>query len=72
MMFTQVMLPAGATQERTLEVLRRSSALPRRRVRGGPGAVHRGRLQLRRQGQNMGIGFVRLKDWDERKRPDRT
>ena len=32
--------------------------------------VHRAGLQLRRHGQNTGMAFVKLKDWDERKRPE--
>ena len=70
-MFTQVMLPAGATQERTLEVL---------------GKVERHFLEDEKDnvrsiftvagfsfggsGQNMGIGFVHLNDWSERRGAD--
>ena len=66
-LFSQIVLPAGATQERTLAVLRE---------------VERHYLQEQKQnvealftvagfsfsgsGQNAGIAFVRLKDWKER------
>ena len=49
-LFAQVQLPAGATHERTLEVLRAGRApLPRGREGHRRSRLHRRRLQLRRQ-----------------------
>ncbi len=48
-LFAQVQAPAGATQERTEEVMQQDgAALPREREGRGRVAVHRARLQLRR------------------------
>jgi multidrug efflux pump len=69
-MFTQVVLPAGATQERTLETLRKVEKHflvdEKETVRAlftVAGFSFSGR------GQNMGIGFVNLQHWDERTAP---
>ncbi|MCB1957936.1 MAG: efflux RND transporter permease subunit, partial [Rhodocyclaceae bacterium] len=69
-MFTQVILPSGATQERTLETLRKVEhqflVEEKETVRAlftVAGFSFAGR------GQNMGIGFVNLKPWDERQAP---
>jgi len=69
-MFTQVVLPAGATQERTLETLRKVEKHflvdEKETVRAlftVAGFSFAGR------GQNMGIGFVNLQPWDERTEP---
>ena len=69
-MFTQVVLPAGATQERTLETLRKVEKHflvdEKETVRAlftVAGFSFSGR------GQNMGIGFVNLQPWDARTAP---
>ncbi len=64
-----IQLPAGATQERTLEVLSQVEqhflALPEvEHVVGVAGFSFFGR------GQNAAIAFVRLKSWDQRPDPD--
>ncbi|MCB1051880.1 MAG: efflux RND transporter permease subunit [Acidobacteria bacterium] len=70
-LFAQAILPAGATTERTLEVVKQmenhfmteqKEAI--RSVFSVTGFSFGGR------GQNMAIAFVRLKDWDERNQPD--
>ncbi|EGV20435.1 efflux RND transporter permease subunit [Thiocapsa marina] len=70
-LITQVMLPAGATRERTLEVLRE---VERHFLEDESEAVQElitvAGFSFAGQGQNMAFGFVRMKDWDERKRPD--
>ncbi|MGE5155791.1 MAG: efflux RND transporter permease subunit [Bdellovibrio bacteriovorus] len=70
-MFTQVMLPAGATQERTLEVLRK---VEEHFLEGEKETVRAlftvAGFSFGGSGQNMGIGFVNLRHWDERQRPD--
>ena len=59
-LFAMVSAPAGATQERTLQVGREArAALPRRTRRTRSSGVHRAGLQLRRPGQNTGMAFVK-------------
>ncbi len=69
-MFNQVMLPAGATQERTLEVLRK---VERHFLEDEKDTVKAlftvAGFSFGGSGQNMGIGFVNLKGWDERQGP---
>jgi multidrug efflux pump len=69
-MFTQIMLPAGATQERTVEVLKKvehqflvNEKDSVRSIFAAAGFSFGG------QGQNMGLGFVGMKDWDARHAP---
>lgn len=66
-LFTQVMLPAGATQERTLETLDKMEA----HFRDNEGDLVQSvftvaGFSFAGAGQNAGLGFIRLKDWDER------
>ena len=68
-LFTQVQLPPGATQERTdaalLQVQKHflnDPAVNSLFTVSGFGFAG--------SGQNMGLGFVQLKPWDERNRPD--
>ena len=69
-MFNQVMLPAGATQERTLEVLKK---VERHYLENEKDTVRAlftvAGFSFGGLGQNMGIGFVNLKHWDERTEP---
>ncbi|MFP5383363.1 MAG: efflux RND transporter permease subunit, partial [Gammaproteobacteria bacterium] len=69
-MFVQVILPAGATQERTVEVLKKvekhfleNEADNVRSIFTAAGFSFAG------SGQNMGVGFVGMKDWSERTAP---
>ncbi|PKO56126.1 MAG: hydrophobe/amphiphile efflux-1 family RND transporter [Betaproteobacteria bacterium HGW-Betaproteobacteria-21] len=69
-MFNQVMLPAGATQERTLEVLRKVEQHFLENEKDTVRAIFTvAGFSFGGSGQNMGIGFVNLKHWDERKGP---
>jgi len=69
-MFTQVMLPAGATQERTLEVLKKVEAHFLENEKDTVRALFTvAGFSFGGSGQNMGIGFVNLKPWDERSAP---
>jgi len=69
-MFNQVMLPAGATQERTLEVLKKVEQHYLENEKDTVRAVFTvAGFSFGGSGQNMGIGFVNLKHWDERKGP---
>ena len=61
-MFNQVMLPAGATQERTLAVLGRSSTTSSRTRRTPSRAIFTvAGFSFGGSGQHMGIGFMNLK-----------
>ncbi|GAB3264578.1 efflux RND transporter permease subunit [Chitinimonas naiadis] len=70
-LYSQIVLPAGATQERTLRVIEqvehhfmvdeKDSVATMFGVAG---------FSFGGSGQNAGLAFVRLKHWDERQRPD--
>jgi multidrug efflux pump len=70
-LYSQIVLPAGATQERTLRVIQqvehhflvdeKASVATMFGVAG---------FSFGGSGQNAGLAFVRLKPWDERPRPD--
>jgi len=66
-LFTQVLLPPGATQERTLAVLRE---VERHFLEDEKKAVQAlftvAGFSFSGSGQNAGIGFIRLRDWSER------
>ncbi len=70
-LFTLVQLPAGATQERTLEVMKK---LEHHYLEEQKEAVKSlftvSGFSFSGRGQNMGMAFVQLRDWDERQRPD--
>jgi multidrug efflux pump len=69
-MFNQVMLPAGATQERTLEVLKKVEKHFLENEKDTVRALFTvAGFSFGGSGQNMGIGFVNLKPWDERQAP---
>jgi multidrug efflux pump len=67
-LFTQVLLPPGATQERTLAVLRE---VERHFLEDEKEAVQAlftvAGFSFSGSGQNAGIGFIRLRDWSERR-----
>jgi multidrug efflux pump len=67
----QVQLPAGATQERTLAVIQ---DLERHFLEGEARAVEAVMavtgFSFAGRGQNMGLAFVKLKDWELRKDPE--
>ena len=66
-MFTQITLPAGATQERTIEVLEK---VERHFLENEKESVNSlftvAGFSFGGTGQNVGIGFVDLREWDER------
>ncbi len=67
----QAILPSGATLERTQEVLKQ---VERHFLENEKEAVKElitvSGFSFAGQGQNMAIGFVKLRDWSERQRPD--
>ncbi len=68
-LFNQIVLPAGATQERTLEVIKQVEA----HFLKDPAVeqmIAVAGFSFAGSGQNMGIAFVRLKDWSERQAPE--
>ena len=69
-MFNQVMLPAGATQERTLAVLRKVEKHFLEDEKDTVRSIFTvAGFSFGGSGQNMGIGFVSLRDWSERTGP---
>jgi multidrug efflux pump len=70
-LFSMVQLPVGATQERTLDVLR---DVEKHFLNDQKEAVESlftvAGFSFAGNGQNMGLAFVKLKDWELRQRPD--
>jgi len=63
-----VQLPPGATQERTLDVMKQVEGfiLKQPEVESMVGVLG---FSFSGQGQNAGLAFTTLKDWDQRKKP---
>ncbi|MBL0224759.1 MAG: efflux RND transporter permease subunit [Geobacteraceae bacterium] len=67
----QVQLPAGATQERTIQVIRQlEQHFLEKESKAVQGVITVAGFSFAGRGQNMGLAFVRLKHWDQRKSPD--
>jgi multidrug efflux pump len=65
--FTQVQLPAGATQEQTLQVLAKmEDYFLKKEGKNVQSLFTVAGFSFSGTGQNSGIGFVRLRDWSER------
>ena len=70
-MFTQVSLPAGATQERTLEVLKKVEKHFLEDEKDNVRALFTvAGFSFGGRGQHVGIGFVNMHPWSERTRPE--
>jgi len=70
-LYTLIQLPVGATQERTLKVIEqveRHFLVDQKEAVEAIFAV--AGFSFAGTGQNNGLTFVRLRDWDQRKRPD--
>jgi multidrug efflux pump len=66
-LYTQIQLPAGATQERTLEVVKRVEQHFLTQEKDTVASLFTvSGFSFAGRGENMAMGFVRLKDWDER------
>jgi multidrug efflux pump len=67
-MLVNVQLPAGATQNRTLDVMKQVEAyiLKQPEVQSMVSVLG---FSFSGQGQNAGLAFITLKDWDERTAP---
>jgi multidrug efflux pump len=67
----QIQLPAGATQERTIQVIRQiEQHFLERETKAVDAIITVAGFSFAGRGQNMGIAFVKLKDWKLRKSPD--
>ena len=67
----QIQLPAGATMERTLKVIEQVEQHFKEKEQNTVEAVITvAGFSFAGRGQNMGLAFVRLKDWKLRKSPD--
>jgi len=65
-----IQLPAGATQERTLEVVKQVEDFYLKQTDVVDHVIGVVGFSFFGRGQNSALAFVRLKDWDERKGPD--
>ena len=67
----QVQLPAGATQERTIQVIRQlEKHFLEKESKAVEGVITVAGFSFAGRGQNMGLAFVRLKHWDLRQSKD--
>jgi multidrug efflux pump len=67
----QVQLPAGATQERTIQVIRQLEGhFLENEKKTVQGVITVAGFSFAGRGQNMGLAFVKLKHWDQRQSPD--
>jgi len=67
----QVQLPAGATQERTIQVMRQLERhFLENESKTVAGVITVAGFSFAGRGQNMGLAFVRLKHWDLRQSKD--
>jgi multidrug efflux pump len=70
-LFAQIMLPAGATQERTLEVIKQVEHYFAENEKDAVASmIDVLGFSFAGSGQNMALGFIRLKDWSQRDRPE--
>jgi HAE1 family hydrophobic/amphiphilic exporter-1/multidrug efflux pump len=72
-MFVLVQGPSGATADRTLGVMKQIEGYFRGKEAENVASIFTVvGFSFAGSGQNVGIGFVRLKDWNERPRPDQS
>ncbi len=70
-LFTQIMLPEGATAERTVKVLEEvKDHFLTQQKDAVESVMYVYGFNFSGRGQNNGMAFVKLKDWDLRNRPD--
>jgi len=70
-LFAQIMLPAGATYERTLGVIKQVEQYFMENEKDAVASViDVAGFSFAGSGQNMALGFIRLKDWSLRDRPE--
>ncbi len=67
----QVQLPAGATQERTIQTLKKMERyFMDHEQKTVEGVITVAGFSFAGRGQNMGLAWVKLKDWKERQSPE--
>ncbi|WP_424928301.1 efflux RND transporter permease subunit [Amaricoccus tamworthensis] len=72
-MFTLIQTPTGSTIERTMDVVNAvETHFLENESENVDSVFGVGGFSFAGAGQNMGIAFVRLKDWEERTRPDQS
>ncbi|WP_410210904.1 efflux RND transporter permease subunit [Aquirhabdus sp.] len=72
-LFSQIQLPAGATQERTLKTIKKvEDHFLNNEKNDIEGVFSVAGFSFSGTGQNMGIAFVRLKDWEKRPSPSQS
>jgi hydrophobe/amphiphile efflux-1 (HAE1) family protein len=69
-MLVQAILPSGSTLEQTQTVMNQVMNYFLNKEDGVDSFMSVSGISFGGQGQNMGLGFARLKDWDLRQRPD--
>jgi len=70
-LFAQVQLPTGATQERTVEILKKvENYFLVEQKEAVKSTFTVAGFSFAGRGQNTGLAFVNLQDWDKRNRPD--
>ncbi len=70
-LYVQVMLPSGSTMEQTEAILEQvGDYFLENEKEAVKSYAHVAGFSFSGEGQNMGIGFVHMKDWELRKRPD--
>lgn len=70
-MFTQVVLPPGATQERTISVLKQAKEYYLTQEKDAVESVlWIAGVNFSGRGQNTGLMFIKMKDWSQRKSSD--
>ena len=68
--FIQVSTPAAATQERTVEALKQAEGYFLNAEKDNVDSIFTvAGFSFAGSGQNAGIGFIRMKDWSQRKQP---
>ncbi len=71
MLLVQVTLPSGSTLEQTRNVLEQVEKYFLTKEKNAVESfAYVAGMSFSGQGQNVGLGFVKLKDWEERGRPD--
>jgi hydrophobe/amphiphile efflux-1 (HAE1) family protein len=72
-MYVQAILPSGSTLEQTKDVLDRvREYFSKNEKESVESMMTVTGYSFGGQGQNVGLGFVKLRDWDQRQRPDLT
>lgn len=70
-LFMQALLPSGSSLEQSQKVVDKASAILTEQEKAAVDSVMSvSGMSLSGEGQNMGLGFVKLRDWNERNSPD--